>query len=484
MTKGLFLFGTALFYFSSMTKKQEQLVYLLMGINVLIFFASFICVSLNQRLAADDFHYLAKTQELGIWDSMLYYYNHWNTRWASSLVRAGFLQLFTEKYVTSAVNVNTLIGGLISIKIFLSKLVSATQLPISKNKQWIVSGYLLAVIFYASFEKADTWFWLSSTPSYLWGCFSILLGGAFLLEARKSIVKNIFVFFVFLFVGGSSESVAIAAIISLCYLGFITKNSQQTISIDRTALHLATLACMISFGATLIGPGIEIRREHLPSYPLSDKLLVGFWNYFKFNFKEIPLLLPLVMLLVTPFGFLGRKQLRFQLISIRDIFWSNRKLWGLADLTIAIVALSLAMVMGEMGPTRTWLPITFIVVAVAVFIAYQLGTWVYIKSKGKLFQLVIAAQLVIVLLQGVTAFNQYGITINYARAVDSRMQEIASIENQSDGIYQLNRLPNSGWLFTSEITSDTTHFTNKHLKLFFQNKHNLVVKDALSSSIE
>ncbi|MGB0368258.1 MAG: hypothetical protein ACPGD8_02565, partial [Flavobacteriales bacterium] len=200
-----------------MTKKQERIVFLFMGINVLVFATTFLAIALNQRLAADDFHYLVKTQELGIWDSMVYYYNHWNTRWASSIVRAIFLKTLGHEYVVLAINLNTLIGGIFSIQLFINKLTSAIQLPISRSRQWIISGYLLAVLFYSSFSKADTWFWLSSTPSYLWGCFSILLGGAFLLDSRKSVLKYIFIALVFLFVGGSSESVALAAIISLCY---------------------------------------------------------------------------------------------------------------------------------------------------------------------------------------------------------------------------------------------------------------------------
>lgn len=467
-----------------MTNKQQRIVFLLMGINALIFAVIFLVVGSNQRFAADDFHYLIKTQELGIWDSTVYYYNNWNTRWASSLARGSVLSVFGSKFSLLAVNIFTLTLGLISIKAFISSIISQAAIPLKSKHQWILAVYLLMVIFYATFGKPDTWFWLSSVPSYLWGCFVALLGGSLLLKKHHSILTYLAIVGLFMYVGGSSESVALATLIALCYLGFISHKKQLLMSINRKALHLATVSCLVSFGVCLIGPGLDVRKEFLPQYPVTDKLIVGFWNYFKFNFKEIPLLLPLLILIISPFGFFGRKHLRFQLISIKEIFWANKRIWGLADLTIAIIALALAMVMGEMGPTRTWVPITFVVVSVATFIAYQLGTWVYIKSNGKLFHLVISAQIILLLYQGITGFLQFSKTNEYATVVDQRMQTILTYEVDKSVIHHLDKLPESGWLFSSEITSDTAHFTNDHLELFFGNKYNLALKDSVTSTSE
>lgn len=460
------------------------MVFLLMGINALVFAVIFLLVGRNQRFAGDDFHYLVKAQDLGIWDSVIYYYNNWNTRWASSFARATLLKLFGSNHSTLIVNVGSLLLGLFSIKAFISSIISQSRIPLTSKQQWIIASYLLMVVFHTTFGKADSWFWLSSVPSYLWGCFAALLGGSLLLKRESSVLKHLAVSGLFIYVGGSSESVALATIIALCYLGFISHKRKLQVSINRKALHLATISCLISFGICLIGPGLDVRKEFLPHYPVSDKLIVGFWNYFKFNFKEIPLLLPLVILMVSPFGFFGRKHLQFQLISIKELFWANKRIWGLADLTIAILAFSIAFVMGEMGPTRTWLPISFVVVAVAVFIAYQLGTWAYIKSNGKLLHLVIGAQVILLSYQLVSGYDQVYKTNMYASAVDQRMTLIETFNLAPNTIYHLEKLPDSGWLFSAEITSDTAHFTNDHLELFFENKYNLALKDSITSTIE
>lgn len=464
-----------------MTNKQQRIVFLLMGINALVFAVIFLIVSSNQRLAADDFHYLIKTQELGIWDSTVYYYNHWNTRWASTILRSSLLYFGINLFL---INVFSFLIGLLSIKAFINAIISQSRIPFTSNQQLIVAAYLLMAVFYATFGKADSWFWLSALPSYLWGCFAALMGGSLLLSQRSSVFKYLAIAGLFIYAGGSSESVALATLIALCYLGFISHKRKFQIDINRKALHLATVSCLLAFGVCLIGPGLDVRKEYLPQYALSDKLIVGFWNYFKFNFKEIPLLLPLVILIVSPFGFFGRKHLQFQLISIKEVFWANKRIWGLADLTIAILAFSIALVMGEMGPTRTWIPITFIVVAVAVFIAYQLGTWVYIKSNGKLVHLVIGAQVLLASYQMGMGYHQISKTKVYALTVDSRMQLIPSFEVDKTKNHHLEPLPDSAWLFSSEITSDTAHFTNDHLELFFDHKYNLALKDSVTSVSE
>jgi hypothetical protein len=119
-----------------------------------------------------------------------------------------------------------------------------------------------------------------------------------------------------------------------------------------------------------------------------------------------------------------------------------------------------------------------------VFIAYQLGTWIYIKSNGKLIYLVIGAQILLFSFQVGMGHHQIYKTNQYAKAVDKRMKLIPSFMVDKSMIHRLEPLPESAWLFSSEITSDTAHFTNNHLELFFYNKYNLALKDSITSISE
>jgi hypothetical protein len=118
-----------------------------------------------------------------------------------------------------------------------------------------------------------------------------------------------------------------------------------------------------------------------------------------------------------------------------------------------------------------------------VVIAYQLGTWVYIKTNGKLHYLVISAQVILLVFQCWTGYHQISSTSKYAYAVDERMKLINRKLENGISFIELDPLPDSGWLFTSEITNDTTHFRNKHLSLYLGTDSKLVLrKPEVSSS--
>lgn len=461
-----------------MTKKQETILFLLMSINAIAFVVIFLLVAYQYRLAWDDYHYAAMVRELGVWDAMKYYYNNWSPRWSSILVVNSFLTHAKNQSVLFLFHLCSLTFGVLAVSSFTASLKRKLQLPITKPQTVLIGTYVLAIVFYSSFSKADTWFWLTASPMYLWGVLASVLGGSLLLQNWNYRIRYPLIVFVFLYVGGSSESAALFSLTVLLFVGLFLRNSISSI-MDRKALHLATISCMIGFGICMVGDGIEVRREHLPSYPAQDRLLVGLWNYVKFNFYEIPKMLPLVVLAVVPFGFFGRKHLRFQLISFRDVFWSNKKLWFLADFCIAILALALGWVMCEMGPHRTWFPITMLVVAVAIALAYQLGSWAYIVSKGHFFKLVVLAQILFL------SYQVYEVSVNlpkavtYAEAHDAR----STFLNKTvfDSPISVVPLPQSGWLLSGDISTDPNRFTNKHLGLFFKSEYPIIADSTLTS---
>lgn len=449
-----------------------------MSINALAFVVIFLSVAFNYRLAADDYHHAYMVAEHGIWDAMVYYYDNWNPRWSSILVTNSFLQFATNNGILFLFHVCSLILGGFSIFSLLSGLSKKLQLPFSNTQITILSVYCLAIIFYSSFSKTDTWYWITVNPMYLWGTFTALLGGSLLIQNWNRIIRYLLIISLFLYVGGASESAALSSLVALIFLGLITKNPRNE-TIERKALHLATVACMVGFGIAMMGDGIQIRREHLPDYTAQDRLLVGMWNYIRFNLYEIPKRLPLLVIAVAPLGFFGRKHLRFQLISIKDVFWSNKKLWFLADLTIAALAIAIGWVMCEMGPHRTWFPLTIIVVTVAVALAYQLGSWVYIISKGQLFKLVLVAQVLFLGYQVYEGVTTIPTTQAYASAHDSRSEMI--LDNLDKTSLLVPPLPDSKWLLSGDISTDPNHFTNKHLSLFFGLNQGVIADSTLTS---
>ena len=452
---------------------------MLMALNAAVFVSIFLAVANNYRLAADDYHHLATIHEHGVWGSMVYYYQNWNPRWSSILVTNSFLYLNEVGWPLVSFFVSTLLLGIIALRSMLSALNRLFQLPFNSLQLSVLAVYLLATTFYISFSKDDSWFWVTVAPMYLWGTLIAVLASSFLLQHWMPTLRRILVFLMFVYVGGSSESAAIVSLVTFMFVGFKFRN-HRTPWLDKVALHVAIAGCLIGFGLLLTGPGIQIRREHLPHHPLLDRLAVGLMNYMKFDLIEIPLRIPMLIFFVAPFGFFGRKQLRLQLVSWKEIFWRNRTIWILSDVIILILAMSLGVVMSEMGPTRTWLPLTPLILVVGVITAYQLGTWVYVHSKGKLFPLVIVTQLAVLGYQSLQGYEQITQTNAYAQAVDLRMEVIYSVL-PSKNTLELKPLPDSGWLFSAEISTDTSYFTNRHLGLFFEHQEGFVRKEIVTS---
>jgi len=455
-----------------------------MALNAALFVLIFLGVGYNNRLAADDFHYLIKSKQLGVWDAMLFYYHNWNPRWSATLVTNAFLSSYSGPITLFLFHFSSLFFGILSVYSFLRGMILHLSLPFKKTQLFLISTYLLGALFYGAFAKDDTWYWITVAPMYLWGSFAAILGGSLILHRWNEPIRSFLIGLLFLYAGGASETIAITTLTILFFLGFITHRGESSKRIDRKALHIGTIACLVGFGIDILGAGAQVRYEHLPHYTLTDRLVIGFWNYIKFTFKEIPVTLPAILLFASPLAFFGRKQLRFQITSFRDVLWNNRMLLGIADLLIILLSLVMAFVMGEMGPTRSWIPLTVIVTSVTVVITYQMGTWIYIRSNGKLFHLILIFQLILIGFQSYTGFQQIGSAATYAAATDSRMKFIDKELIAGESLIELEALPQSGWLFTSEITNDTAHFRNKHLSLYLGGHAKLILRDTTISISE
>ncbi|MDP6909193.1 MAG: hypothetical protein QF371_06795, partial [Flavobacteriales bacterium] len=292
-----------------MSDRTAKGIYILVTMNATLFVVIFLAVAFNYRLAADDFHYLVKSKNLGIWDAMLFYYHNWNPRWSATLVTNAFLAAYSSPLTLFLFHLSSLVLGAISIFSFLHGIGQHLSLPFTRLQLTLFSFYLLGALFYGAFSKDDSWYWITVAPMYLWGSFAAVLGGSFILQKWNRPLRSLLIGLWFLYAGGASETIAIATLAILFYLGFVTHGNQTENVIDRTALHLATISCFIGFGIDITGAGALVRYEHLPHLSITDKMLVGFWNYLKITFVEIPLTLPFILLFVSPLAYFGRKQL-------------------------------------------------------------------------------------------------------------------------------------------------------------------------------
>jgi hypothetical protein len=457
-----------------MHPQREKWMNLLMAANGLLFVGMFLGIGLFNRPSADDFHYMALVQEHGAWDAMLLHYHHWNPRWASTLVVNGFFAKWQDGVTLPLLHLLTMVLGWSAFALLLRMLMK--KMPI---KFVHMPFYALAGLFYVSFGMGDTWYWLCSVPMYLWGVLAFFLGfGLLLLEGglwwRIPLVAG-----VFLYIGGSSEPVAVCVLILLIYFG-VTQQDGHRLGI----FHVATIACLTGLIIDAMGSGAQVRMEHLPQLPLTNRLWISLTNYGRLLVVSIPQKLPALLVFMLPVAWMGLVSEQFQSTGPRELMVKNRHMFAVADLMVIALSLMMGLLMSDMGPDRAWLPISALVLMTGLIIAYQMGTWLDARLRGRLFHASVLAQVLLLGYQVQELTTELPRAMAYANAVDARMQTIVEAVERGETLLALSPLPDAGWLQSAEITADTSHHRNRHLSLHFGNEIQLFVGDPLSSASE
>jgi len=73
----------------------------------------------------------------------------------------------------------------------------------------------------------------------------------------------------------------------------------------------------------------------------------------------------------------------------------------------------------------------------------------------------------------VITFQQLNFVNPYIKAVENRNQLLNTNKNQ---FYRLEALPPSGYLYSSEISVDSNHYNNQHLKSYFNLKYSPILQ--------
>ncbi len=444
-----------------MMQNKDSWVSLLMAANGVLFMSTYLALGVYNRLSADDFHYMHMTRELGVWDAMVFYYQNWNPRWSSTLLLNTVLGHYVEGVSLVCFHFLTMFLGCAAVVVLLWSLMLRFGLRITSSEFAVMPMFAMAALFHVSIGTGDTWFWLSSMSMYLWGLIAVVLGFGLLLRERLSALQHVLVAILFLFAGGAAETVAVAALIVLLYLGLTGRAGEGR------AFHIATLACLAGFCIDAMGSGVHVRMEHLPQTTLPDRLWEGMKNYGRLLFRYIPLMLPALLAFLLPIAWIGRRSEHLQAEDIGSLYLSSRHAFAIADLIALGTSFMMGLLMSGMGPERAWLPVSAMVLAIGVLVAVRSGKWLFDRTNGRLFHLVMLSQVLLL------SFQLRAMVVNvekakvYSLAVDDRMATIAKAVSDGSDELTLRPLPDAGWLHSAEITSDTSHHLNQHLSLHF-----------------
>jgi hypothetical protein len=459
-------------------KREDIIQNLLYGILLSAFLVLYFLLSMNSRLAADDFYFLKNFDLHGVWQSMVISWHSWVTRWASILwlnmifglfrLTGNFLffhiitllMLCFALFRLSSFSIDCYLNGKSSSSKTLKRL---AELP--RHSRFAV--LLLISFFFLVPSPGETFFWVTSSSMYLWALIACCFLFAEIIRGSRTFISISVCMITSAFIGGASEAVALPAFMILLLISIY----QSVRKNFKVSTFLALIVLLASIIISYMGEGRSSRQSSLPHFGLIESMLItiksiahGELYFLKGN------LLWAALLFISWTGFAARLSLQVQ--------WKPKFVLYAAGIYAFLCLLFIfpaCYLLGEIPPWRAWILISLL----NCFVISLGGILTGAGFKEKKIVNVASSLAVVMLtiLVAKTAVEQKQVTGEYARAVDSRMQFLTTlVDPQDSSTIILENYPPSGLLTSSEIGTDTADFRNRHLKNYLGIKANLRVK--------
>lgn len=423
------------------------------------------------RLATDDYYFIWDVREHGIIGSVYSQYMEWCGRYAATLFMDVIYLMDTRQtwyFLYPLLSVVLLIAGIYSLlKIFFKRLNFDTNGTILL----LLSFSFTALLFFSSADIGETWFWYCSLSSYLLSIIAFIWGTTFLLQENKlSFIASLLCF---IYVGGSSEVYSVMyGLLFLLWLRLLYRRSgswRAFLSVPQNKRFLAVLIVFgISFLVMVIAPGNFMRDELFPEHDLLYSFVITAKSFVKFAVIYLPFKCIYILAFTPVFIVIGK---RFApattLISFRTFF---KKITVIFIVLLFIFFYMVAYVMVETGPPRIWFMVSFLCSVYISALTFYAGYSNFINdNKTMLLKRAGICLSLLILVYNIIA--QYPIAKTYAFKHDKRVKDIQELNKAGlDRSTQVNLppLPPAGMLYSAEIAADSSHFTNKELRMGYE----------------
>lgn len=453
----------------SFNKTTSFLIVISNSLFLLLYFS----LGYHNRLAIDDFHFLANVKEFGILNGTIEEYNSWSSRWVSVLLNH-FVLFMNEKwkwtlFTFSLLNLTFFV---ITIQFLTKKILNCfffgrkLNIGLANKNTWIrfnISLFLVSLLFITTFSIAETWFWLCSTTTYLWSNIMFFLGLACLLGQKKQIKSSVIGGISFIYVGGSSGPLALISIFILFSFLIISTLDKLPNNISKKSFNLKTTlylcCCLFSFLILYFSKGNTIRLHSFEEISIFYSIILNFKMVGIILLKQLPFTILLSSYLCLPIGALLKVDSDKIKINLkRDLL--------LTTLTYVIILflyqLSITYKTSDIGANRALFFVSLLSTFFILIVYFLLLNTVKITYKRLKF-ITILPLLSSILIFGILFFKQQPLLSNYSHSYDQRIHFLNNVENRNKTL-ELSPLSPSGLLFSAEISTDTSHFSNQHMK--------------------
>jgi hypothetical protein len=453
---------------------KGRFYFLLLAIPSFLFVLLFFVLSYYDRLAADDFYYLGGYSERGVWGCMRDLYIGYSARWTAYLLTGWIISLNSFKqyhFIFNCVTYFTLVVSLcFLIKNTLLKLLN---IKLSKKVNLLYALILSCSFFFSSYSPGETWFWLVQVCTYLWSIIMSLTLINILLDEKLKAIHILLIIISSVFIGGASESFALINIflLSSCLIlsnSGIRKALPVSFSSNRTVnkkIILALLFLLISFGITMIGPGNEVRYNALPKVNFIQTVWIQIKSFIKIIFIRTPSNMHYLFLFSLPWLILGKYlSPSIQKMNLLPVLFSLKKYFFIVLILIFIFLVPTSFIMSELGPDRALSQISFLISFCFAVLFFIIGFRVQIRERTfQILKIITVISSLAVLT--ITFQKQFSISKRYAAAYDQRMHFLTDLNKSGQkNVIELNALPSSGMIYSAEISTDTSYFTNNFLE--------------------
>ena len=440
-------------------------------ISNVIFIIMYIVLALNNRIAHDDYYSIYCVNKTGIIESVISQYNNWCTRYISVFLSFSIASLLKYQYTLFIYNVLLLILFITSIYYSIYFHRKLLNKPTINGKLQILNYavFVVSAIFYSSFNIGETWFWLSSNSTYLLSVIMLFFAFAFIFNEKKKISYNIIIIFASLFIGGSNGALSVILLFVLFVLFFFHKYEKSN-KLIANKLLLSFVSILISFTILFIGNGNNVRGSFFNQISVFESFILNIKMTAIILFLRVPNILIYIILFIIPSYhlFTNTKNISRSTFIKRSLVSTFVLL-----LLLFFFQLPITYKTQDVAAIRTLFPISTLFLVYGLYLVYNI-------RQLKLFRLRIPISFIKLVLFFIIIFNiwnlatQYKITQNYADKYDKRIEFINQMSNMDTVI--LEPLPNSGFLYSSEVSFNYEHHKNQHLKLGLQAKPELMIR--------
>jgi len=441
------------------------------------FLILFLVLAYYNRLASDDFGIISNLEKNGYWEGIAQYYYTSDIRLLPVLMDFAFLYFHDCEHLLLVYGVLSLAMICFSFYILLKSLLS-TMISAHFSKLFVlnISVFLANVLFFATLNIGETWFWFCASVCYLWSISFFCLGTGLILSLKGNIFTYIGLAISFAYVATSNPPFAVFTLLFLILAGtfFIRKKKRSFLY----KIWFCILICGVGFTAYFTTPGLVERRSYFEEIGLLEAFWINTKSVGKIFLFMLPEKLPLIMLFAIPFVWVGNyfgNQKNTKKLSVRN--FARQIIW-LALIYFAIVFifnLPVSYIMTEIGPARALAPVSLFTVMLFCFVAFYAG---YKLGLRDLFTTKITTIAVVACfaVNVIAAIHQYPIVKKYTHAYNARMSHLENYAG-SEKVVEIEPLPSSGLLHSAEISSNPRDYRNYKLRDYLQLDFDIIIKE-------